>query len=103
MSDIDLPPVPAIRGALVEWGSPLSLPGRSSRESAGDTLAEVARFLLDLADEGGELWLFDEAPPSAQPCCCDFCGDWHAAPGGSRVRVWPKAGRDDQSEKGEGE
>lgn len=36
-----------IRRALAEWDSPLSLPGRGTRENAGDTLAAAARAWLD--------------------------------------------------------
>lgn len=111
MSDID---IERLRRAADEWDA-------SEQETDWQPLAEAARFLLDLADEGGELWQekrceeHDELERHSLGRHCDHPDDGKShdldsgvcriewCPGGSRVRVWPKAGRDDQSEKGEGE
>lgn len=61
----------------------------------------AARFLIDLADEGDELWRYDRCEHGADGGCFfrldNDCGEHgmcahhsHYCPGGSRVRVWPK-------------
>jgi len=79
MSDID---IERLRHALKEWDH-------------GETRI-AAQWLLDLADEGGELWRETECPHGevfrhslcqraehAPSDCLGWCDD------GSRVRVWP--------------
>lgn len=56
-------------------------------------IVNAAEWLLDLADEGGELWMEKKCPHEmALNYGHDHLLDGHCD-GGSRVRVWPKGDR----------
>lgn len=89
MSDIDIERL-RLASERVRHGY---VSGELNRGAGIPMLLDAARFLLDLADEGGELWMEKKCPHGmALNYGHDHFLDGHCD-GGSRVRVWPKGDR----------